>query len=214
MTVPQFYRGKGEGVIPTYDFFDLATGIGYKRLYLGDTRSGYNATSWEMASNQWYTCSGATVAVGGAALDIDFNMNLNLPMLIKGQCLTGISLVRAKGGGTGSVPASIMVALSKVSDGAETFLISGGYLITSDVSVDTFVNNMVGLKLDIPKTHFKKGDTFKCNIKSQVADANSEIRIMHDPFSRAKEELDMGSTTGGTLYRSSSTLLLPIVVDK
>ena len=84
MTIqPKFRKGE-ERVITSYDFYDLAAGVGYKILNGTDTQIK-NVVTHFLTPNTFYAHTGYT-SVSGKTI-VNYDMPVNLPLTIGGDVI-------------------------------------------------------------------------------------------------------------------------------
>ena len=193
MGITRRYRGLPEQNLASYDFYDLATGTGYKTFLGIDTNTGAATKVYRLITNAYYPASGYTGYA--AAIDVDFDLALEVPMTIDGNLF--FNVVYGYDGAAADRTANVKfyhvnAAGTETQIGASWSLTIGG--------ADT-ANTITSGLANIPLTRFKAGETFRMSITAD--DAAATVRIYSDPMNRT-------SLGGHTLTTSQLKVLLPI----
>jgi len=181
MPVPVVYRKSGEGAIASYNFYDIGAGIGYKTFYgmdLVEVSTDKYALSPEVLSPLvGYTYSGQ-----GGTLDLDFDLSIQIPLILKGNCLINVP-IGCEVPSLQDLTIPVTIKLYKVSGGVETQL--GGTVTKSIIllAVNTGANKhkILAGRIIVPTTLFKSGDTIRISVATAACGANNRSVIYHDP---------------------------------
>lgn len=222
MTVPIYHRKGAEKAIASYDYTDIAEGTGTVIYYLTKTAQD-SVTSGALVSNTPYSQAVMTLTQQACPQNVyvlvhdeDFDLKFNLPKVIKGKCTINIAEGQREENDD-AYRSYIHAYLEKVSNGTATSLVdaSGGTLIGQAGGAGTYTYNVDAIEVDIPKTHFKKGDMLRLTVKQwatchNTSGNNAQIFFGHDPKNRATT--DMEAYTFGTAP-SISQIHVPFVID-
>lgn len=127
MVLPNLFNDTASKPLQSYDYFDLASGQGYKKLYLGLSRDTSTTTpflnSQVMDSNTRFRQKDFASATGDSAwFDDDFDLTFTSPQIVSGKIYFN-NTVLALNGGTGTTTTWIVVNVYHVtSGGTETLL--------------------------------------------------------------------------------------------
>lgn len=196
--LPITYPPVQEKAIATYDFYDLSTGTGYKNFYLADITIGTNTRDYALTPNTIMAQYGHYARID-AAMDVDFDINIEVPMVLEGDSYLQIGIV-----GSALISPFIVTAKLYLVRGGETQI---GSTVTTNLTVPA--NAWVGgaWKIPIPLTHFKRGDIFRISLSAPACGGGNTIWLLCDPLNRT----DLLS--GKTISISQSKILLPIRIS-
>ena len=117
MTIPNKFRKSEERVVTSYDFYDLAAGVGYKILNGSDF--GYIhplPTSRHLLTPNTFYAQRGYVEIGGAGVDTtNYDMPLNNPITVGGDIIYEMNLTSDN-----AISVTISAGLFMVKDGIET----------------------------------------------------------------------------------------------
>ena len=184
MTFPRVYSGKGEKLVASYSYADIAEGTGIT-IYYGATTTDSTGSSQYLSGSTNRT---SDIELGGTGVsnvtlieEFDFDLGaFNTPRILRGTAIVSLGLhhVRGDGGAHGELQAII-----KKWDGtSETILVT----IESESYTATADYNIVLLPV-IPKTYFKKGEILRLTIKTthgNGAVGGSKMIIGNSPLNR------------------------------
>lgn len=202
-SIPVQFRKGGETAIASYNYVDVAEGTGIVTYYGYSNASGaYSLTTNSSVFSDTVTTSGAQFASGGyvQVLDIDFDVEFNIPKNVQGKAMInapmavwGIVDAKVYGGRTD-------VILSKWDGTTETALgtASGAVMEWSTTAPNQKTYKVNAIELELPLTHFKKGETFRVTLKTYAKGADNSagwIFLGHDPKSRAATAFTDAYTT-------------------
>ena len=219
MPIPILYRKSSEAGVASYDFFDLASGQGIVTIYGGAVYTGVTTKSYLLTSQTFYSddvvtsISGASYSTATKALDIDFDMSLNRPLTIKGNAIVNIPIgIQAGSGDTFTINANAILRRWDGTTETDIITASGAYLSGALITGD-YLRGMTAIKLNIPQTHFKAGETLRltAEIYGDTQNGNpGTYFIGHDPLNRASTEDN--PISWGT-YPSIMSIQLPTKID-
>ena len=200
-----------------FSFLDFAAGTGYATYYGGKVRTSYALSNNVFNSDNLNT---SAVIVSSAAytklIDLDFDVNFNIPQNIKGPAIVDVP-VGIYNLGTGTTgEAYIEARIRKWNGTAETSLAVASSAVWAFGTLAGQMNyNMRSAKPVIPSTHFQAGETLRLTIEgwAKLTEANdARLVLYHDPANR--------SSCDGELYNnplaSGASILklqLPIKIE-
>jgi len=188
--VPLVYRGGGENIISSYDFKDIASGIGYEVFYLMVANHGTDGVKYILTPNSaFYSYTPETVTTSGTAYTFD-SSTFNLPRVVKGTAVVNIGLDVTASGGDDTVAAQLWKW-----DGTTATAITAQ--VTAPV-INTSI--MISFAIPCTETMIKQGEALRLIITMAVNDG--DITWGHDPAGR----------TSDTAF-SSSRINVPFKVD-
>jgi len=213
MGVPNIYR-KSPSAVASYDYFDIASGTGIKTFYAGDVNSTVANTAGEyiLQPNQFYSDVGATTIASTSTADVDFDVVLNRPLNVKGDCSVNVPLLLVDDNGAGNEDITVTAKLRKWDGTTETEIASDTAIHGGNPDQNDGMTLMYCIKFSISSVvHFKKGETLRLTIQTSAPDSDHHAVLGHDPMGR----LTVDDTTGTDAWETTTalTLNLPIVVD-
>lgn len=165
----------GSSNLANYDFYDLATGTGYKDFYGADLITGAGTTSYILTTKTIYANTGYSQFYEAAG-DRDFDLSLAVPLTIEGDCVFVLPCSSPS-----NVNVTVTIKFYKVDAGSvET-------QIGSDVSKAVVLNNSTGLfsgTLVLPNTRLKAGEKLRINVTTASPGGTKYFNIFHDPMNR------------------------------
>lgn len=225
--LPQVFRRSAEKIIPS-SYTDIITGRGYVTFYAGDCLSASGAGSaspptYILRTNEFYSdygisASGGLNALAGTsnnkAWDLDFDLEIEKPILMEGEGFISVPVAFQVDGTNGPVDVTLSGAIAKVSGGSEEIIASG---VTYKVQLAgaAATQNMLAVKVDIPRTTFKIGDTLRLNIKTSAPGNNRAIILAFDPKNRTALPDPSTQIGFGTCTWTTPTILsanLPLIM--
>jgi hypothetical protein len=184
MTIPVKYRSGGEAAVASYDYVDVANGLGYVE-FKGLTSRPAGTLTYHLSKEviePGYT-SGAVLVnnerrsfvcnndtSGGIAFETSA---FNLPKTIKGKVFTNFTLTQISTSAQACTPT---IALYNNTTLLGTC--SGAALATGTPYHQTY-----NLSFDVTQTIIKRGDVLKLTISGAAA-AAAKTMVNHDPINR------------------------------
>ena len=227
MVLPRVYRKATEQVIQTFDFIDIASGIGFVEYFGGNHGAGGPSGAHILSKAKFFSDQVSTVQSITSETtytkfsDLDFDLVFNNAQTIEGEILCVIpSAVKA---GTGeSFQHFINVIIRKFDGTTETDIreVSGAFATITNLGTNDYDYDLTTIRLKMPSTLFKRGDTFRMTVEKFIK-SNTQIAafsvIGNDPENRAKgptEDTNGGGVdfTFGTEV-SRMSVLIPFKVD-
>jgi hypothetical protein len=172
-------------VLANYNFVDIASGTGYITFYAGKTVDLNILSNFTYYSDILYTEGVALASTNNyLSLDVDFDTLVNRPLDVKGLAIVNIPVNPST-----STTTTYAIVYFRKWDGVSETNIANNTSRTSGTGGTTSFY-MLSVDLDIPLTHFKKGETMRLTImlysnKSTVGD--SAVRFAHDPKNRVSD---------------------------
>lgn len=181
MGVPRVYRKEDERAIASFDFFDLATGIGYKRSYCMDVDGDFVLSQNILYGNIGF--SNFTTSI-----DIDFDSSVALkPFTIKGDFFINIPMTRVRDGTGGSslMSYTVTVTIRHWDGSTETDLGTDSATESSNMSANQVKHKVHAFKININKRLFKVGDLLRISVIGTAESSEfGTTTLGHDPKSR------------------------------
>jgi len=194
--LPVNFPVPGESSIASYNYTDLAEGVGYVIYYgisstdsVGTTHflhttamyDGYNETT----GTGNYTAGVIDQAAFTAEIDIDFDLSpYNLPKIVNGTVRIIVS-IGAPAGGAGNAAEAYVTFTLYHWDGATETSIGTVTSPTLVLAENTTVARTYNLEIDASAgRHFKKGEILRLNAKvygKRTQANNRAVYIWHDP---------------------------------
>lgn len=181
--------------LASYDFYDLATGTGYKEFYAADL-SG--SCLYVLTTQAIYGDKGRTTFTNVAG-ELNFDLDIEVPLYLDGTALLCVPVTT--GDDLGDM--SFGFRLLRVdANGTETAISNTATYLRPDADA----NNtcwIMSVKLEIDNAHLKAGEKLRLECTSSDAGAGKTIYFMHDPKNR-----DL--SVGANFVTSILNLILPI----
>jgi len=217
------YAQTQEPAIASYSYTDIAAGTGVQTFYAASATSGANfiLTSETLYSENVMTWAGTDNANYAKKIDLDFDVELNLPRRIKGDLIANVPFgIGWKEASTGTNSYAV-VTLKKVDvNDAETTIATatGKVLGIGGTAIGQVMDCII---LDVPLTHYKKGEKIRITVEIWAKRENAVtvfVLLGHDPQSRAygywdqinggaPKDFDFGTTPTNMSFR------IPFVLD-
>lgn len=181
-------------VLANYNFVDIASGTGYVLFYAGKTVDLKLLSNFSYYSDPLYTEGTAQASTNDyLSLDIDFDTLLNRPMDLKGLAIVNLGL----NPGTSTTTAYAKVYVRKWDGSSETEIANNTSNTTGAGGASVFYT--LGVDVDCPLTHFKKGETLRLTVvvyTNKSTAGNTTVRLAHDPKNRTTDGTLSWDTTG------------------
>ena len=212
MGIKQIYRNTGEGAVASYDFTEIANGLGIVDFNGFSTNSGgvesFHLTNGSPFSNLVDT-SGSLTGAAGTTLEFDFDSSpFNLPRSIRGD--TSVVLSWKVTNNTSSNSNFVYATLNKLDGTTETLLsTTSGAILDSGIGARTNTLSFNG----VPKTHFKKGEQVRLTVGIQVVTAGNDPKrgfFAFDPQNRDGFNISPSTDSSST---SKLIMSLPFDID-
>jgi len=199
------YR-KSPDSIATYDFIDLDEGVGFVTYY-GFDQATSGAVSYALGRSQVFSqnieLSGASAAAWNNIKDVDFDIQFNMPKVVKGSVRLNIPYHQAGGG---SPTSYVFANIIKYDGSTETLMGSVCSKNFQAGSTPTIIN----MKVDVNETVFTPSDTLRVNLVLQAqSDPASTHAIYHDPKSRNGWNATVGTNIGSTAF----SVQIPFILE-
>ena len=202
--IPKKYGIGGEAAVATYDYTDLADGVGFV-IYQGyNSGLSGNALGYHLGTTEIQSREVETDMIMGETLTFD-SSTFNLPRSMKGT-----AMVRFTSYWTGTAASfyNANVKIQKVDANAVVTTIgSASSLTISGFAVDTIDNNTIYMDVD---EHFKKGDTLR--LWFQDSRTAGSASLANDPANRAGRFVS-GSAVGTAINPTKLEVHIPYKID-
>ena len=202
MGLPIEFRRSGEGAVASYDWFDFASGAGYKRYYCAGayetTNPKYFLTTNSNIDGDYDNLSISTSS------DLDFDITFNTPLTIAGaDAIFNWTIYLVNAAATSSVAINVYHVTS---GGTETSI--------GTATSKTFTASGAGyirqcLKFGLTQKSFGVGEKLRINVIWTETDASANIRLFFDPASR--QSVTEGGT--GATITTDFTCDIPFRID-
>ena len=201
----------------TFDFQDIQEGTGYNSYYLVNTTDQNLLSTQQIYSDMVETEAMITTSGFLKTLDLDFDVEFNLPKIVKGTGMCSCALGVAQTGSNSTHNIYVIVKARHWDGSSETDLVSNQsdtwVVSTTGTGVGDFKYTTLTPDLIIPATHFKKGETLRITVEvwaKSNAGNDAHVFLGHDPQNRAKTDRD--PYTFGT-EPSVSIATIPFKID-
>lgn len=201
MPVPVSYRRSSEAVT-SYDFFDIASGTGYERFYLGLAQISGSTLKFltpNVIPSDPSSVSG-TVAGAGTPLDYDFDVSFNKPFTIEGELIfSGLFSLK-----TGGLKGQYLIDVYHVnSAGTETLL--GSAEGAEKTGIDEW---KACFKVTIARKHLAIGEKLRITTRLRINAGAGDWEVWFDPKNRETV------TDGGSIVQTSDAYVdVPFRID-
>lgn len=215
--IPTEFR-KSADFAATYEFNDIASGLGYQKFYGAVLSkmsgaiivSGAVLTDNEIYSHYPYLRHSTTGGFSKTKLaELDFDSSdFNLTRVIDGKMLLNFPYYLETGTGSG-MNTQFIATLYKVDGTTETFLVSGQTL-TQEIAASASGSGYCAMELEIPKTKITNGDKLRITaewyVTSTAGAGQTAIAVWSfDPANRDPlSKFDSGTST---------EFYIPFVID-
>ena len=166
--VPINFAVPGENVVSSYDYVDIANGLGYINFYCLHNSDG----TFSLTTNSQIVGGVIQhyVSNTGTIMEETFEVTINSPKTINGDCITQIP-VSAENASSFGVTCTIYNGVTQLGTATGTYSIERASATT-----------LVSQKISISNTHLKKGDVLKFYIKVTWTDPGNNFGYAaHDP---------------------------------
>ena len=208
MVLPRIYRTTGEGVIASYDFNDIISGVAYEVFYLGNTKED-TTISYVLSPNSFYSNDveiEENIAPNTASFtlvkDIDFDVVLGIPRIIEGVAILSIPMKFYISGGAGHVTGYYIAKLRSYDGSSETEIASAQS--ESNNSTDGTNIKIHTVHMVVPKTSLKVGDTLRLTLELYLKNAHGSnqgtLYVGCDPKNREGDNFGAGEVTEAVLH--------------
>jgi hypothetical protein len=205
MTLNPSIRKATTGAVPSaiasYDYTDIDEGTGFV-IFNGSQISGtalaYTLTKAEYYANETSTGSRTTDASVTKLVDADFDVEFNLPKIIKGKALitATIGMYGTGGGGDRNFNLYYTAILKRVDvNGTETTIVTGNSDVIRKVGLGQaeILSKTQAVRLTVPLTYFKQGETLRLTMEvygESPGNVATEAGIAHDPKDRNNDDVE------------------------
>ena len=193
-TIPINFPIPQETAITSYPYSDIREGTGIVR-FRGvrlqiDNNSANDVYSLVTDSGIVSVKDGATVVTSGSSLD--FDVTFNTPKIIDGNCIIYIPIYWTTAGAAATITPKVTVI--HYDGSSETTLLAQTTFQTGTGSIATA--DEWGLRVDIPRTHFKICETLRFTIEFATGGAAATYYLFHIPGASSTTYFPLG---GGAL---------------
>lgn len=217
--VPIKFRRSSEGMIASYSFSEIASGIGVVVFYGASTENS-SGTTYFLSENVTYTDE--PIATGGSATsadftkvaDLDFDLQaFNLPTRIKGKMRVVATLCVT--GSTNYTESGYLIYKFRKWDGTTETEIANAQTPTLTSAAATVGSITHNTEIDITtQQHFKKGEVMRLTVECWAKQASGSgapfdgfVGVAHDP----KDRNDAALLNDGDT--SVMEVLVPFLID-
>ena len=188
--LPQQFQAQSNS-IASYNYTDIAEGTGIIKFY-GFTTEDDAAIDYHLSTNTAYSATEGTETAGSIVstgsfkkvIDVDFDLSeFNLPKDIEGTAIINMGHGVFSGAGSTKVQGYIKARIRKW-DGSSETEIANEDSATIQAQNGANKRQIVSIKITIPKTHFKIGETLRLTIEGwhkNVTATSNTSRIPHVP---------------------------------
>lgn len=213
--ISALFSGTTPKSIPATDFLDLATGVGYKTLYCGDTSDSFGVFSFTNASY-----SGSFGIVQNQTAVLTFTSLIEKPFVVSGLATIEIPISYSAKNSAQNTDSYVSGSILVNRDGSDnTFFEQYDVRQMSNVATTQNEFRFITLDQNINRLRLKKGDTLKIRIEglTQIS-TNASITIGFDPAGRTDKDVvhsapASGFTQTDWLIAPTLKVNLPIATD-
>lgn|SRR3990167_10389246 len=210
-----------QSAIASYNYTDIAAGVGYVSYYGGNVVSG-GAILYKLSGNTFYsdrvlTASLVALQSFTKEIDLDFDVLFKQPQTIEGAAICNIPFGIYAQVSASTYNAFAHVRIRKFSGGTETEIAnaSGAVFTLASTGVNEYKYAMDAITMEIPQTHYKIGDTLRITAElweSGTGTPDGYVFMGHDPRNRATTNKETISLTFGT-EPSNLIIQIPFRID-
>ncbi len=195
MPLQNKFRGIPEPNLASFDWFDLATGTGYKDFFGVDVKEGSDTTVYALTTQEFFGWKGFTGF--GAAGELNFDLDLQVPLTID-----GVVILNAPIGSAGNIGSpTCTFKIYRVDSSDVEFQLGSTVTATPQVALSNS-QTVLAVRFDVPVTRVKKGEKFRLSCINP--DTGASFNWAHDP-----KNFDV-EFHGGTFKSSQLKISLPI----
>ena len=199
--------------IISYNFYDIADGIGYKSYYGATANNGTHVLVPNKINSESITTQLKETQLSTydyiKKFDLDFDLTFSVPKNIRGDCYIGVPMgVRSRFGSVRQIGYYVTVNVYHYDGSTETLIGTGtskviaSRVITSDANENSNDANNFLIKAEIATIkHFKPGETLRFTIEGYFkiltgaeGYGNYDVAIGHDPRNRENHHLHEGDS--------------------
>lgn len=193
MALQRIYRKAAEGATASFDFVDLASGLGFQTFDATVMKSD-SGTSFALVTNQIKSARIETSSGNSGIVNLTFYSSpFNLPRTVKGEAVFSAGYNSAIGGASSGT--SLAVSLSKWNGTTRTII--GASQALNYTAVSNIISQALFL-LPCSQTIIKQGEQLRLDvdIESRTAGTGHQITIGHDPSDR--DGVQVNAASGAT----------------
>jgi hypothetical protein len=202
MPIPIYYRKSAEGATASYDWFDFASNVGYKRFYAAGATHASAAKVYFLTTTSGMNSDFENCGYDGNSADIDFDITFNMPIILAASNVYVNVSTRSQNAATTS---HFHITVYHVTGVTETSL---GTIESSTITQGGAGSAYYRRAVVVPITekHFKKGDKLRINL---VWTCSNGGYVYFDPAS----SLSLTEATTGRTIGTNLTVDVPIKID-
>lgn len=214
MPIPQIYRKSAEAAIASYDYTDIAAGIGVQTFYACQAvMSG--ETLYSLAADSSIYSGAISEKDNKITSDLDYDVTFNLPRIIKGTIRVSVTQGVFGVGATDWV--YLTISLYKVSGGTPTQIGTTERTIVTKIDGSVILSKTCLLEFETGgKIHFKKGDILRLKVigvSNPSAHADSETGYGCDPADRNDQIVGVKVKIINDVDTTQLKVAVPFVID-
>lgn len=225
--------------IATYDYVDLANGVGFEKFYAGAQATAGATITYKIANQPFYCSRTGTLATQNQqftkapttgyaaatkAIDLDFDSTIfTIPKVLEGVMISNIPIANTANTTSNSEAYCIMTiktvnpaaAETTIATTTSTTLVSAAGIYGIDGVGDTYF----AFNTTIPRTRINKGDFIRITLElwlKQISGVDAVWALAHDPYGSAITRVNNANvalaTPGFSAGDSTMTFLLPFEV--
>jgi hypothetical protein len=189
MAIPSIFTQKGGEAVASYDWFDLASGTGYRKYYLTcattSTATTYFLNS-ELMDSSPYLDSYTMPANSAMALriDRDFDLEFKNPVIIQGNLLTNF-LIKTYASPTDSTEVYAIINIYHVDLAATETLLGTATSTTSAATNDATSYQRVTFNIPLARKKIAIGEKLRVNVliygSHSGNDLTDTVSVYFDP---------------------------------
>ena len=198
MVLQNTYRGIPEPNFASFDWFDLATGTGYKDFFGIDIKEGSDSLVYALTINEYFGAKGFTTHA--AAGEINFDLELEVPLTID-----GVVIVNAPVGSSANIGSPLCTFKIYRVDASATEHQLGSTVTATPTTAISSSSEILSIRFDVDVTRLKKGEKFRLSVANP--DAGNSFNWAHEPTN-----FDRSFHGGADLISSQLKVSLPIKI--
>jgi len=198
MPLQNKYRGIPEPNFASFDWYDLATGTGYKDFFGIDMREGADAVVYALTINEYFGHKGFTT-FSATAGEINFDLDLEVPLTID-----GIVIINAPIGSSSNIGSPLCTFKIYRVDSASVEHQLGSTVTATPATAINGSSEILSVRFDVDVTRLKKGEKFRLSCASPNVDS---FNWAHEPTN-----FDRSFHGGADLISSQLKISLPIKI--
>lgn len=205
--VPIVYRGSGSGAIASFDYFDWASGAGYKIFYPSGTNDSVGKSNFltdrSSVGSPFDDDAGYQTISQESNIENNFDIKFNKSAYVSGTAIISFS-IRVSDGGSANLACTIYHVNAA---GTETSIGSVTSVTRAPIGSEQYFRECV--KIALTSKNFGVGESLRLETKFSQVNATETASFWFDPTGR----YTFTETASGATINSRMELHIPFKID-